>query len=181
MKKNYIYFVAPLVGLVVFSTVYWKYSAGADERAAEIKKIEQKKNQDKLDLEAADRLKAANDAKKAQDDRKAQKAAADKKKAEDDIRHDQAVQARNKAVHEADKLTAQVKRLKKDIDDETKEIAALQESMKHSVAEQTFLVDYVKKSQDNKASLLAQLDKIAEADKAWEAAAREAARAKKPQ
>ena len=176
MKKNYIYFVAPLAGLVVFSAVYWNYSATYDARLAAVKKAEHDKAQEKLDREAAERMKAATEAKKSQDERKAQKLAADLKKAQDEERHDRAVQAQRKARNDADKLKTQVARLTKEVEDTKKEIAALEEDKKRSLAEEAFVEDYVKKSQENVRGLLANLDKIAEADKKWEEAAREAAR-----
>lgn len=177
MKKNYIYFVAPLTGLVVFSAVYWNYSSTLDVRIAAQKKKEHDETQAKLDKETEERLRAATDAKKAQDAQKAAKLAREKQEAEDNERRERAAQARNKAIREADKLAAQVKRLSKEIDDEKKEIAVIEEDKKRSLAEQVFLREYVKKAEDNARNLEAVLDKIAEADKQWEAAAREAARA----
>ena len=32
MKKNYAYFLAPLVGLIIFGAVYWNFSKGFAER-----------------------------------------------------------------------------------------------------------------------------------------------------
>jgi len=73
MKKNYVYFIAPLVGVAVFFAIYWNYSAGYEARLAESKKAEQAQIAAKVAQDEADRFKAATDAKKAQDDRKEQK------------------------------------------------------------------------------------------------------------
>ena len=177
MKKNYVYFIAPLVGLVVFSAFYWNYSSTSEARIQATKKHERDLVQAKLDKDTADRLKAATDAKAAQDAQKAAKAARDLKEAEDSERRDRAIQAHRKARNEADKLATQVKRLTKDIDDEKKEIATIEEDKKRSAAEQDFLKTYVKMAEDNSRSLITVLDKIADADKQWDIAAKEAARA----
>jgi len=176
MKKNYVYFIAPLAGLAVFFAIYWNYSAGYEARLENQKKADREELQKKLDEEARGRLQAATEAKKAQDDRKEQKRLKDLKDAEDADRRERAVQARNRALRDADKLAAQVKRLKKDIEDEQTEISKIEEDRKRLVAEQKFIRDYVKKSEDNTRNLLSTLDKVVEADKKWDEANKEAAR-----
>lgn len=181
MKKNYVYFLAPLAGTIIFIVGYIYYSAGYEARLEAQKKHDREELQQKLDAEAAGRLQAANDAKKAQDERKAQKAAKELKDAEDADRREKAVQARNKALRETDKLAAQVKRLNKEIEDEKAEIAKIEVDKKNSTAEQVFLREYVKKSEDNNRNLVATLDRVTEADKKWDEAVREAARLAKKQ
>ena len=176
MKKNYVYFIAPLVGVAVFFAIYWNYSAGYDARMENLKKAERAKAEKQVEEETRSRFQAATEAKKAQDDRKEQKRLKELKDAEDADRRERAVQARNRAMRETDKLAAQVKRLNKDIEDEKKEIATIEEDRKRSVAEQKFVRDYVKKSEDNTRNLLATLDKVVEADKKWDDANKEAAR-----
>ncbi len=179
MKKNYVYVVAPLAALLVFSGFYVQYSAGYETRLAESKKIEREKLQAKLDAEAQDRLKAANEAKEAQDRRKAEKIAKEQKDAEDAARREQAIQTRNKAIRDADKLVAQVKHLKTDIENEQKEIKTIEEGKVRSAAEQAFLKQYVKDAEANKGHLLTALDQIADADKKWDQAVKDAAIAAK--
>jgi hypothetical protein len=179
MKKNYVYVIAPLAGLLVFSGFYVNYSGKYEIRIAAIKKAEREALQAKLDTETLNRLKAANEAKDAQDRRKAEKLAKEQKDAEDTARREKAVQARNKAMRDADKLAAQAKRLAKDIDDEKSQMKTIEEDKKRSAAELTFLGVYVKKSEANKNALLATLDKIADADKKWDQAVKDAALAAK--
>ncbi len=179
MKKNYVYFVAPLAGLVVFSAVYWKYSSGYEQKQEDIKKKIQADLQAKLDKEARDREIAAKEAFASQEKRKADKVAKDKKDAEEDELRQKAAQNREKARREAEKLAAQAKRLKKDIEDEKKEVVAIEAEKKQHQDEVAFLRTYVKKSEDNLRNLTIDLDKMTEADKKWEEAAREAARAAK--
>lgn len=174
MKKNYVYVVAPLAGLLVFSGVYLKWSGNYELRVAEIKRVEREKLQAKLDAEAADKLKAVTEAKEAQDRRKAEKLAKEQKDAEDTARRERAIQARNKALREADKVVAQAKRLAKDVDDQKKEIDTIKQDTVRSRAEQAFLQVYVKKSEANSKELVATLDRITEADKKWEQAVKDA-------
>jgi len=179
MKKNYVYVIAPLAGLLVFSGFYLRYSAHYEERVAAIKKHDREVLQAKLDTETLNRLKAANEAKDAQDRRKAEKLAKEQKDAEDSARREKAVQSRNKAIRDADKLAAQTKRLAKELDDEKSQMATIAEDKKRSAAELTFLGEYVKKSEANTRALLASLDKIADADKKWDQAVKDAALAAK--
>jgi hypothetical protein len=179
MKKNYVYVIAPLAGLLVFSGFYLRYSASYEERVAAIKKHDREVLQAKLDTETLNRLKAANEAKDAQDRRKAEKLAKEQKDAEDSARRERAVQARNKAIRDADKLAAQTKRLAKDLEDEKSQMKTIEEDKKRSAAELTFLGEYVKKSEANKNALLATLDKIADSDKKWDQAVKDAALAAK--
>ncbi len=179
MKKNYVYVIAPLAGLLVFSGFYLNFSAGYQDRLLKAKKIEREILQAKLDTETANRLKAATEAKDAQDRRKAEKLAKEQKDADDLARRERAANARNKAIRDADKLAAQTKRLAKDLEDEKSQLATIAEDKKRSAAEQTFLGVYVKKSEANTRALLATLDKIADADKKWDQAVKDAALAAK--
>src|SRR5476651_1278374 len=103
MKKNYVYFVAPLAGLVVFSAVYWNYSSTYEKKQEDMKKAMREELQKKLDKETHDREIAAKEAVTSQERRKADKIAKDKQDADDTERREKAVQARNKASREAEK------------------------------------------------------------------------------
>lgn len=176
MKKNYAYIIAPVVGLAIFTGIYLKYSSGYEARVEETKKREKAVLQAKLDQEALGRKSAADAAFIAQEKRKKEKAAKEAKDIEDRELREKAAQIRNKAVRDAEKMVAQVKRLTKEITDEKAVIAKVEEEKKRHVDESAFLRDYVKKAEDNSKSLLSVLDKIAEADRRAEEIAREQAR-----
>ena len=55
MKKNYVYIVAPIVALAVFTGVYFKYSSSYDDRMAEMHRKELEATQAKLNEDAKNR------------------------------------------------------------------------------------------------------------------------------
>lgn len=177
MKK--VYFIVPLTLLVVFAALYWnfdsKYAAVEAQKAQEIRQAKE----DKLRKEAAEREQAIKEAVAASDRRKAEKAVRDAKEKADKEARELALQARDKAFSDRKKLSDQADRLKNDIETEKRAIAKIQEETKDAVTEQTFLRTYVAKAEAQVKELRGVLDKIADADKQAEAAARAAARAKK--
>jgi serine phosphatase RsbU (regulator of sigma subunit) len=177
MKKAYVYFLVPLVGLALFGGLYWQFSSGYEKRLEEKAAVAKKNVEDKLLKEAHDREKAVNDALAAQTKRKAEKAAKEAQKAKEDEEREAATQVYRKTVTEADKLEVQVKRLTKELDDTKAEIAKIEEDKRRFVADAAFLKEYVKKAEANRASLTTVLEKIAAADKAAEDAAKAAAAA----
>lgn len=175
MKKSYVYFIAPLVGLGLFAGVYWKYASTYDARLEAAATAQRKIKEGKIHDENMLKKKAVEDAIAAQDRRKQEKALKEAKDQEDRDRRDHSVQARNKAKEDSRKFSDQVKRLDRDVEENKKEMAKIEEDKKHSVDEQAFLREYVKKAEANQKSLGIVLEKIAAADKAAEEAARAAA------
>lgn len=176
MKKNlYIYFVVPLVGLIVFFGFYWKASKEFDEREAAVVRKARDAKEAKLKQEAANRELAVKQALELQEKRRAEKKIKDEREAKEAEARAAAVQARSKASRDADKIEASVKRLQKDIEDEKKEIVKIQADKKRFGDDQTFLMEYVKQAETNVKNLRGVLEKIAEADRKWEEAQREAA------
>jgi hypothetical protein len=177
MKKNYVYFVAPLAGLVIFSAIYWKYSGDYDARLEEMKKKDREQVEAKLNEDQKNREIAAKAAFAGQEKRKAERKAKEEKDTKDRDMRDQAMQAMKKTQKDAQKLTDQIRIRKKEVDDEKKESAKIEEEKKHLLADEAFQRDYVKKAEENVKSLMAELEKIDAADKKWEEANREAVRA----
>jgi hypothetical protein len=168
MKKSYVYFLAPLIGVIVFFGFYSKASKAYDQSLADQARIVREKKEATLKEEAKNRAKAVQDALEAQEKRKIErKAKEDRDNKERDAR-EKAVADRNKAGREADKLEAQVKRLDKDIATEKAEIAKIEAEKKSLADEQSFLKDYVKKAEANTLGYSAVLEKIDAADKKWD-------------
>ena len=61
MKKSYIYFLVPLIGLIAFGAVYWNFSAGYEAELAEKARIQREAKEEKLRDEAKNREKAIKD------------------------------------------------------------------------------------------------------------------------
>jgi colicin import membrane protein len=176
MKKSYVYFVAPLVALLIFFFgFYWNAHKNFEGREQAKIKAERDQKQAKLEKEAKDREAAVKAAVELQAKRRADKAAKDEKEARDKEEREKARLARDKAGRDSEKLDQQVKRLQKEIEAEKKDLAELQVDRKRTADEQTFLREYVKKAEDNAKSLTGVLERIAAADKAAEDAARAAA------
>jgi preprotein translocase subunit SecF len=179
MKKNYIYFLVPLIGLLIFGAVYWNFSKGLAEREARRVAAEKQKKEDKLRKQARDNEQAIKDALAAQAKRKAEREAKEAKDKADKEARALAVEARDKANRDSQKLNQQVERLEKEILTEKDAITKLEAEKKKSADEQAFLHEYVKKAEDNVKNLLQVLDKIAAADAARAAADAAAAAAAK--
>lgn len=177
MKKAYIYVAAPLVGLIVFGAVYWNFSANYEQveadKLAKIKKVKQ----EKLMEDARLREKAVNDALASQEKRKKEKEIKDAKDRKDAEDRENAIQARNKAARDSDKVQKQADRLTKEVAAAKEEIAKIQEEKKRQADEAAFLKSFVVKVESNAKGLNAVLEKIAAADAAAEAAAKAAAAA----
>jgi len=178
MKKSYVYFVAPIVALLVFFFgFYW--NAHRDFEAREEAKVKESRDikQGKLEKEAKDREIAVKSALEMQEKRKADKKARDEKDSHDKEEREKARQARDKAGRDSEKIEQQVRRLAKEIDAEKKQLAEIQAERKQTTDEHTFLKEYVKKAETNSKNLQGVLERIAAADKAAEDAARAAAQA----
>jgi len=178
MKKNLIYFLMPLIGLIAFGAVYWNFSAGYEQKEAAKKALIRKAKEDKLADEARNREKAIKDALAAQERRKVEKAAKEAKEKKDQEERQTAYEARNKANRDQLKLKDQAERLQKDIETEKQAIAKIEDDKKRAVDEENFLKIYVKQAEANTRSLAEVLDKIAAADAARAAADAAAAAAK---
>ena len=177
MKKNYVYMIAPIAALAIFTGFYFKYSSSYDERMAEMHRKELETAQAKLNEDAKNREIAAKAAFASQEKRKADKKAKDEKDAHDKEVRDANQQAMNKAKRDAEKLTARVKQLTKEAGVEKEEIKKIEDEKKALLAEQAFQRQYVKQAEANVQSLTKTLDDIGEADKKWDAAQKEAAKA----
>lgn len=170
MKKTYVYFLVPILGLVAFAAVYWNFSQGYEARLAEKQRIIRQQKEDKLKVEAKNREKAIQDALAAQERRKAEKAAKEAKEQKDQEERQAALEARNKAERDQQKLSNQVERLQKEVKVEQEAIAKIEEDRKRAQEEQAFLKEYVRQAQVNTKSLSEVLDKIVAADAARAAA-----------
>ncbi len=177
MKKAYIYFLVPLVGLIAFGAVYWNFNAGYEQREADKISAFKKQRNDKMLEEARLREKAVKDAVVAQEKRKKEKEVKDAKDRKDKEDRENANQARAKAFRDAEKLQKQAERLSKDIGTVKEEVAKIEEDKKRSADEALFLKGFVKKVEGNAKALNDVLEKIAAADAAAEAAAKAAAAA----
>jgi hypothetical protein len=178
-KKTYVYFLAPIVGLLIFSVIYWNYASDYDARIEAMEKKIRDERRAKIDEENAAKKKAVDEALVAQKERQRLKAEKEAKDAEEKEKRIQAAQLRDKTRIEASRLEDRAKDLAKEIEENKKEIEQIKQDQKSAVAEQNFLREYVKVAEANARNLEGVLEKIELANKAAEAAAKAAAAAKK--
>lgn len=178
MKKSYIYFLVPLIGLIAFGALYWNFSQGYEAKIAEKARLVRVEKEEKLKTEAKNREKAIKDAIEAQERRKAEKAEKEAKEKADQEARQLALEARDKANRDQLKLAQQIERLEKDIKVEKEAIAKLEEDRKRAADEEQFLKTYVKQAEANTKSLTEVLEKINAADAARAAAEALAAKSK---
>ena len=181
MKKSFVYFLAPIVGLIIFGAVYWNFSSGYEAKeAAKALTIKQDKEA-KLMAQAKANEQAIKDANAGVARRKLEREAKEAKDKKDREIRQMAMDAKEKAWADKEKFAKQVTRLEADVKSEKDAIAKLEDDKKKLIEEQAFLRIYVKQAEDNVRTLKLTLDKIAAADAARaaaEAAAAAAAKAK---
>lgn len=180
MKKSSLYFIIPLLALVVFFfAFYWNAHKEFEARAQAVIKKARDEKVAKLEKEAKDREAAVKAALDMQEKRRAEKKEREEREAREKEAREKARQARDKAGRDAEKLEQQAKRLQKEIEGEKKELAEVQVERKRTADEHGFLKEYVKKAEQNAKSLMGVLERIAAADKAAADAAKAAEAAAK--
>lgn len=175
MKKKSIYFIAPLIGLVIFGAIYWNFQSGYLKKQERIEQTRKQEREAKARLEADSKKQAYDEAIAAQVKRKKEREEKDKKDQEERDARQMAYDDRNKAQREVAKLEDSIKNLTKQLEEVKKEIADLDNAKKLSAEEEDFQRKYAKQAEVNRQSYAAILVKIQEADKAAEEAARAAA------
>ena len=177
MKKNYVYFLPPIVALIVFGAVYWNFLAGyekeQDRRALAIKTAKQ----EKLQQEERDKKMAYDEAITAQAKRKKDKEEKDAKEQADRDERQLAEDNLKQALRDEAKLADKIRALNKEIEAAKKEVAEVEENKKKAVDEEAFQRTYIKQAEANQKNLLAVLEKIQKADDDAAAAAKAAAAA----
>jgi colicin import membrane protein len=177
MKKYYVIF--PAIGLAIFAVFFWRFNAdfAASEKAkAEMKRVE-RENKIKADFEM--KRKGMEEAIAQQEKRKVEKAEREKREAEEKQAQLDLKDASDKARDERDRVLRNVDRLKAEIsivDANLKKLASEKEAL---LAEDEFLLKYVKAAEANQKSLEQVMTKIQAADKAAELAAAQSAKAAK--
>lgn len=173
MNKAYV--LGPVAALLVFVAAFTVFHRGhADREAARQNEI-RVAHEAKLAAEVEARRKAIDEAVVSQNQRKKEreeKAAIER--AEKEARQ-LAVDARDAAYRDQEKAARAIERVKKEIAVEQDAIAKIAEGRKTSVAEQTFLRDFVKRAEASARNLENVLTQFAAAESARAAAAATAA------
>ena len=157
---NKVYFIGPIAALCLFIGVYSVHRGDFEEReAAKVAAVAAAKDA-RLEAERAAQKAAMAEAIQAAERRNVEKAAKEAaEKAEREVRQ-VAVDARDKAYREQEKLARQIERLKKDIEAEQAAITKIAAERRATDSEQAFLRDFVAKAQANVQALQALLIKL---------------------
>lgn len=167
---NKAYWIGPIAALMVFGGIFFNFKSGYEAKQKAHEQQVQAEKQAKLQAEIEARRKAVDDALRVQAERKKER---ETKEAEERARKEArqvALDARDKAFHEQDRLAKQVENLKRDIATEQDAIAKIGRDRQESIAEQAFLKTYVEKAQENVKALHEVLVKITQAEAARAAA-----------
>ncbi len=177
MKRTYVYFIIPLLGMAVFGAYYWNFTQNYDEREAQKVAEEQKIRDAERASEAQLRQKAVDDAFAQQIKRKAEREAKAKleQKQEDD--KEAAEAASNHAKSEVRRLEEKTRSLEREIQEAQDDLDKFNLEKAALQAEQTAIAGGVAQSESNAKRLTGVLGRIAAADAAAEAAAQAAAKA----
>lgn len=174
MKKVYV--IWPVLGMLVFTGLYWNFSRGTAERQHQVELRQAEERRTRILKEAESRKRAIEDAIAAQAKRAAERAAKEKKTEEENAARQALLDKRNQVFEDVNKrLKPQLDRLKSDADEIKASIAQLEMQKKQYLDEEAFLVTYVRQAQANVKTHYAILDRITAAEKARadaEAAAR---------
>lgn len=157
---NKVYFVAPLLALLVFVGVYTVHRGGLKEREAAKAAAAQAALETRIAAEQEARKAAMADAIKAAEQRKAERAAKEAREAADREARQAAIDARDKAYREQERGARQIERLKKEIETEQAALAKLVAEREVAASEKQFLQDFVAKAQNNVQALQGLLTKL---------------------
>ncbi|CAM2858710.1 hypothetical protein [Rariglobus hedericola] len=175
---NKIYFTAPIVALVLFIGAYTWSRSGFAERD-EARRIELKAaHEAKAATERAAREKAIAEALVFNEQRKKERLEREAREAAEREARAVALEARDLAFREQERLTRQIQRLKRELSTEQEAVNRLQIDRDAALSEQTFLKAFVPESRANAAALTRVINQIAAAEAARVKAAAEAAKAK---
>ena len=159
---NKVYFIAPLLALLVFSGLYtWSTHDLAERtqaRAAEFQLAQKAARETKLAAERAAREAAIAE----QLERKKERLAREALETAAREARQAALDARDLAYREQERLAREIDRLKRDLATEQEAVNRLQIDKDAALAEQAYLKAFVPQSRANAAALEAVLSKLAE-------------------
>jgi len=176
---NKVYIIAPLIGLLIFGSFYYRFTSQYDARLkAEVEKVELEKKA-RADRDIKNRELAIQAAIETQARRKKEREAKEAAEEAKRVARQEAEDQRLRSFDERNKLRDQVGRLKKDLEEVKAATAKVAEERKTRIDEEVFLKTYVKQAESNVQYYYALLDKINAAEAARAAAAAAAAAAAK--
>ncbi|MET0263319.1 MAG: hypothetical protein ABW223_10505 [Rariglobus sp.] len=163
---NKAYFIAPLLALALFIGVYTWSQSGLKEREQVRRETAKAEQAAKIAADQEARRVAIDEALRVQEQRKKERAEREAREAAEREVRQAALDARDQAFREQERLGRQIERLKRETATEQEAVNKLQIDKDAVVAEQAFLQSLVPKARANAAALTSVLEKIAAAEAA---------------
>jgi hypothetical protein len=170
LKSNIAYVIFPLLALALFTPYYLHFSSHFDEMKQQEADRERQARADKIEADNKLKAKAIEEANIAADQRKKDRERKEEEKAREEEEEENLMQARDHARQDVFRAHDKVGQLTRDVATIQDEIKKVEDDEARLRQERGFLVDYVSKTEQNRQSLSAVLDKIAAADAAARAA-----------
>lgn len=158
---NKVYFTAPLVALLIFAGVYVWTQSGQKERVEARQSALKAEHAAKLVAEQEARRIALDEIVRTQEQRKKERAEREARETAERELRQAAIDARDLAAREQDRLTREIERLKREVASEQEAVNRLQSDHDAALAEQTFLKGFVPQARGNATELARVLDAIA--------------------
>ncbi len=173
---NKVYFTAPLIGLIVFASLYAWSRSGHEQRTAERQAAAQAEHAAKIAAEVEARRVALDEIMREQAKLREERAARQAREAAEREARAVALDARDAAFRDQERLTRDIERLKREVTTEQEAVAKLQTDHDALLAEQAFLKTIVPQARANTEALQRVLQQIADAESARAKQAADAAR-----
>jgi colicin import membrane protein len=165
MNKAYI--IWPLLALLLFGGRYWYFNQGFIEREKAKAVQEQLQKKERIEADIARRIKAVQDATKAQQERIAARHAKEEQEQKENDLRNQLMERRQHAFDDVNRhLRPQLDRHKADADSVKGEIAQLELQQKQFQDEEVFLRKYTREAEANVKTYYDMMEKIKAADEA---------------
>ena len=175
---NKVYFTAPLVALLVFIGAYTWSQSGHQQRTAERQAAAKAEHAAKLAAEQEARRVALEEAMREQTALRKQRAERTEREAAEREARAVALDARDAAFRDQERLARDIERLKREVASEQEAVNKLQSDHDAALAEQRFLADFIPQARANATALERVLQQIATTEAARQKAAAEVAKSK---
>lgn len=154
------YFGLPLLMLVLFFVLFWRFDSKYEAGRLEIAAQERVAREAELRAQMQERLRAAQEAKRISDENRRQREA-------DKAREEEEKQMRQDAIAKRDSTASELGRARRlhgdvtgDLSDEEERLKKVQEDHAFLLAEKEFLTEYIKRADGNATRMLSLTEKI---------------------
>jgi DNA repair exonuclease SbcCD ATPase subunit len=157
------YVILPLLAVIIFGAIYWNFERGYEAQAAEARRQALIEKENKLKAEAEARARGVEEALQLQARRKKAREERDAREKSQKETRQAAIDARDKIHRDVEKTARQIDRLKKEIAEEKKALAGIEDDHKATLAEQDFIKNHIAQAEANLRDLEAIITRLSQA------------------